>query len=100
MLFTKQYLTKGKLLFYFTVRGSSVPLVLYTDDQESLLQDQHFKTLLHYMGFHTPQDVDMIFPRIPSFWTSEQLIKQAQKLGPLNNGKHLYFIYTITSPCI
>lgn len=84
----KQYdrnIYEEPVTMFHVLRGSSVPLVLYTDDQESLLQDQHFKTLLHYMGFHTPQDVDMIFPRIPSFWTSEQLIKQAQKLGPLNN---------------
>lgn len=73
------------VVLFHVVRGSSVPLVLYKDEQEALLHDKHFKTLLHYLGFHTPQDVDMIFPRIPSFWTSEQLIKQAEKLGPISS---------------
>lgn len=77
-------LLEEPVTMYHVLRGSSVPVVLYTEDQEALLTDQHFNKLLHYLGFHTPQDVDMVFPRIPSFWTSEQLIKQAEKLGPIS----------------
>ncbi|XP_063428771.1 protein timeless-like isoform X2 [Mytilus trossulus] len=70
---------------FHVVKGSSVPLVIYKEEQEPILHDEHFTVLLHYLGFHTPQDVDMIFPRIPSFWTSEQLIQQAEKLGPISS---------------
>lgn len=64
-----------------------MPLVLYSDQQEDLLNDPYFFTLIQYLGFHTPEDVGMLFPRIPHFWSPDMLLDKAKQLGPIDTGK-------------
>ena len=39
------------------------------------------------MGFHQAEDSGQFFPRIPHFWTPEDLLFKAQQLGKVDMGK-------------
>ncbi|KAJ8309833.1 hypothetical protein KUTeg_011698 [Tegillarca granosa] len=72
---------------FYTLQQKSVPLVLFSDQQEELLKDPYFFTLIQYLGFHTPEDVGMLFPRIPHFWSPDMLLDKAKQLGPIEKDK-------------
>jgi timeless protein len=53
-----------------------------------MMQYQPFMLLLHKLGLHLPADAGKVYARIPHFWTPDVLYHMAQKLGPLQPGKH------------
>nr|XP_022287878.1 protein timeless-like isoform X2 [Crassostrea virginica] len=65
------------------VQNKSVPLMLYSEEQEQLMHNPYFITLLQFLGLHMPEDVGLVFPRIPHFWTVQHLIDKASQIGDL-----------------
>ena len=63
--------------------NQSIPIVAWTQGQESGLQTETFMMLLHKLGFHLAADVGKLFPRIPYYWTADHIYHMVQKLGPV-----------------
>lgn len=61
--------------------------MLYSEEQEQLMHNPYFITLLQFLGLHMPEDVGLVFPRIPHFWTVQYLIDKASQIGDLTKGK-------------
>jgi len=58
-------------------------MIPWSKQQEMGLQSEAFILLLHKLGFHLPADVGKCFPRIPHFWSADNIYQIAQKLGPI-----------------
>lgn len=75
-----------KFLLFLTVQNKSFPIVLYNEEQEELMHNPYFETLLQFLGLHMPEDVGLVFPRIPHFWTIQNLVEKASQIGDLTEG--------------
>merc|ERR1711935_859730 len=71
------------VLYHFNDINQSMPMVAWSEIQESGLQTETFMLLLHKLGFHLANDVGKCFPRIPHFWSADHLFQLASKLGPV-----------------
>ncbi|XP_070538695.1 protein timeless-like isoform X2 [Ptychodera flava] len=71
------------IAYFYSSEGKSVPLVMWTDEDEECLHNVHFRKSLQFLGLHLPEDNHMLFPSIPSFWTAEMCYKRASELGPV-----------------
>ncbi|XP_033759850.1 protein timeless-like [Pecten maximus] len=68
---------------FHVLRNKSIPIVCFTEKQDSYLSDEIFCTLLENLGIQMPEDVVHQHPRIPHFWSPKHLLNIAEKLGPL-----------------
>jgi hypothetical protein len=75
------------IAYFFTILGQSVPIVPWTKKQEKALRSPSVILLLHKLGFHLPNDVGRLYPRIPHFWTTDVLFSVAKRMGPIENLK-------------
>ena len=66
-----------------------MPLVLYNEQQEHAIHNKHFVRLMMNLGLHMPEDVGMVFPRIPHWWSIQHLVENAQQLGDISLGEFL-----------
>ncbi|XP_071488901.1 protein timeless-like [Diadema antillarum] len=64
--------------------GKSVPIIPFTEKEEAVQNELHFRSLLHKLGLHTSQDTGRLHPSVPTFWTSDMCYKTACDLGPIN----------------
>ncbi|XP_061185497.1 protein timeless-like [Saccostrea echinata] len=69
---------------FHVIKNKSVPLVLYNEEQEQLMHNPYFVTLLQFLGLHMPEDVGLMYPRIPHFWTVQHLLEKASLIGELS----------------
>lgn len=81
--------------FSFLVSNQSIPIIPWTNDQESALSSQLFRQLLEILGFHLHPESGKIYPRIPNFWGPDVLFEVAQKLGNIQQGKLLKKMFCI-----
>uniref|UniRef100_K1RJF4 Protein timeless n=1 Tax=Magallana gigas TaxID=29159 RepID=K1RJF4_MAGGI len=75
--------TEGFVAGLHVIQNKSVPLILYNEEQEQLMHNPYFITLLQFLGLHMPEDVGLVFPRIPHFWTIQNLVEKASQFGDL-----------------
>lgn len=53
------------------------------------MHNPYFITLLQFLGLHMPEDVGLVFPRIPHFWTIQNLVEKASQFGDLTIGRYI-----------
>ncbi|XP_048747484.2 protein timeless-like isoform X2 [Ostrea edulis] len=75
--------TEEPVARYHAIQNKSFPIVLYNEEQEELMHNPYFETLLQFLGLHMPEDVGLVFPRIPHFWTIQNLVEKASQIGDL-----------------
>ncbi|KAK3095071.1 hypothetical protein FSP39_009913 [Pinctada imbricata] len=73
--------TEEPIAKHYVAQNKSVPLVLYNELQEHVIHNKHFVRLISNLGLHMPEDVGMIFPRIPHWWSIQHLVDSARQLG-------------------
>lgn len=68
--------------------GISMPIVPFTVEQNKLLSDPLFVSLLRQLGFHLHEGKLAVFPRIPSMWGPEKLHRMGQFLSQQKPAKY------------
>lgn len=66
----------------YSSMGKSVPVVAYTEEEESLQGEEIFLASLQQLGIQV--DSSNMYPTIPSFWTADMCFETAEKLGPMD----------------
>ena len=71
-----------KCVVYNPEKKQPIPIVPYTDSQESSLNNPLFCQLMMSLGVYKNKEVD-VFPRIPHSWTVHDYIQKASQLGDI-----------------
>ncbi|KAK3776267.1 hypothetical protein RRG08_039856 [Elysia crispata] len=71
---------------FHAIQNKAIPLVAWNDDLETALNHPYYLMLQRSLGLITHDRGDILFPRIPAFFTPSMLVRKASQLGPLESG--------------
>jgi hypothetical protein len=75
------------LFKYYLGKGKDLPIVFYNEDQEKIRSNVYMLALLQQMGLHLEEETGLLYPRIPSNMTVQELVELAKMLGKIDEGE-------------
>ncbi|XP_060576649.1 protein timeless-like isoform X2 [Ruditapes philippinarum] len=72
------------LFKYYLGKGKDLPIVFYNEDQEKIRSNVYMLALLQQMGLHLEEETGLLYPRIPSNMTVQELVELAKMLGKID----------------
>ncbi|GFS12262.1 timeless [Elysia marginata] len=84
---------------FHAIQNKAIPLVAWNDDLEAALNHPYCLMLQRSLGLITHDRADILFPRIPAFFTPSMLVNKASQLGPLESTLVKFDVESIKKDC-
>ncbi|XP_045199744.2 protein timeless-like [Mercenaria mercenaria] len=79
----KKYIEEP-LFKYCLGKGKDLPIVFYNEEQEKIRDNVYMLAMLQQMGLRLEEETGLLYPRIPSNMTIQELVDFARMLGKID----------------